>query len=166
MHQGWFKIRLFVSGSLVWSKPKLLRVTVWEISPNVVHILVMFDSHDPCLDDNDDIIDDANTRPQEALRILQFPFDDSRCDTLFSTPPHCDVPGTQVQLDGIWNIRFSFCWGPFLCLSYQLGCMERILRKTYRWPIGFVPSFRGCCAAGTIAKSLSQATVRHGTSTR
>ena len=88
MHQGlfWFDWQLFVSGSLVWSKPKLLRVTVWEISPNVVHILVMFDSHDPCLDDNDDIIDDANTRPQEALRILQFPFDDSRCDTLFSTP--------------------------------------------------------------------------------
>ena len=47
--------------------------------PNVVHILVMFD---PCLD----IIDDANTRVHGTLQILQFPFDVSRSDTLFSTP--------------------------------------------------------------------------------
>ena len=47
--------------------------------PNVVHILVMFD---PCLD----IIDDANARVHGTLQILQFPFDVSRSDTLFSTP--------------------------------------------------------------------------------
>ena len=64
----------------VWSKLQTRVGNFTHPPPNVVHILVMFD---PCLDD---IIDDANTRPQEALRILQFPFDDSRCDTLFSTP--------------------------------------------------------------------------------
>jgi hypothetical protein len=47
--------------------------------PDEVHILVMFD---PCRD----IIDDANTRVHGTLQILQFPFDVSRSDTLFSTP--------------------------------------------------------------------------------
>ena len=37
---------------------------------------------DPCRD----IIDDANTRVHGTLQILQFPFDVSRSDTLFSTP--------------------------------------------------------------------------------